>query len=486
MPERPSPTATRLIAILLLFLGVARLEQLWTTHVVCELTWDDGAVQLARDIHYYALGWPMYSDLRKPPYYALEYGPTVPLVLAPLTRLFGTDVFTCLRLGRGLTIAASFAVCLMMVLIARRFSSLPAAVIAVLGFVLTGVFFQSFSEFRVDMPALFMELSGLYATSLGLYPIALVLFVAAFMTKLTYVAGIVAAVGWSWWRGKRKRSLALAVSWLVLAGCTVIFVQLGNPFYLLNTFEAHVPLWDWLAPVQLLGSVGLAMLPLLLLAVVGFRRNSSTKGLELAYACAGLALGELSALRWAGGNNYFLELAAAVAILAAPGIDVVLAASSEFSRPGQLAAGVALAAILTLPAAVTRKMSLRSLFALKFRLSADSCVMPWDFSALRLLEQVNGPILAALPNVCLRLNERVWTPEFDVLNSMRSWGLFDDRQLIEMISSKRISAIALTADGLDQKYRGRREIWPQLREAIERNYVSLNPDALPYLMVPRP
>ena len=80
------------VATALLLVLVARAAQLWIVHIGCEQTWDDGAVQLARGIHYHTLGAPIYTDFRQPPYYALEYGPTIPVLESPLTRLFGSSV----------------------------------------------------------------------------------------------------------------------------------------------------------------------------------------------------------------------------------------------------------------------------------------------------------------------------------------------------------------------------------------------------------
>ena len=190
---------------------LARAVQLWIAHIGCEQTWDDGAVQLARGIYYYARGGPMYTDFRRPPFYALEYGPTIPALVAPLTKVVGSSVFACLRTGRALTILITVAVFLTMMALARRFSSWLGSEVAVLGFALAPVFFPTFSEFRVDMPALLSELAGLYAFSAGVELIALLAFTLAFLTKPTYVAGIAAVVGLEWWQGNRRHAVRLAL-----------------------------------------------------------------------------------------------------------------------------------------------------------------------------------------------------------------------------------------------------------------------------------
>jgi hypothetical protein len=470
-------------ALLLLFL--ARAAQLWVGHVGCEQTWDDGATQLARAVHYHARGAALYSDFRQPPYYALEYGPTIPILAAPLTRLFGPSIFACLRAGRWLTIAATFAAYVLMFVLARRFSSAPAAAIAVIGFALTPVFFPWFSEFRVDMPALLLELAGLCAFSVGGDLLALALFVLAFMTKQTYLAGIAAAVGLCWLRAAHGRALKLAAGWSILAAIGIATVQWRSPFFLLNTMASHVPLWDPAAPPQLLVGMLLAMAPLAVLAVAGLRHRTPAIDLVIAYAIAALASCGVLALRWGSDFNYFMEFAAALSLMAAAGIDLVLAATASSGRIRQAAAGVALAVILAAPAVVTKKLALRSLLVLDFRPPTQSCDTGWNPAAFLALARTDGPILTAIPDISLRLDRQVWAPEFDVLGAMQARGLFDDRELISFISHKKVAAIVLGPEGLDAEYRERSFFWPQLRAAIVRNYALAPSGSPPYLMLPK-
>jgi hypothetical protein len=475
---------TGIVAGILLVIVLAREASLWIGHVSCERAWDDGAVQLARDVHYNAQGGPIYTDFRRPPYVAQEYDPAIPFFARRLTRIFGSDVFACLRIGRWLTIAGTFAACIAMVLLARRFSSFQAAAIAAVAFALTPVFFPWFSEFRVDMPALFLELMGLYAFSLGADLAALFILLAAFLTKQTYVAGIVSVVVLSWWRGDRRRAVKLAAGWAIVVAIAVSLIQWRNPFFLLNTMAAHVPLWDWSAPPDLLGRILLSMLPLVALAVVGVRRKARAMELELAYAIVAALLCGFFALRWGSDFNYFLELAAAIAVIAAGGIDVVLAAGTAAPGIWQAGIGVALAAVLMCPALVGGKLAVGHLLRLDFRFPAQSCDPGWNPEAFRILAKTDGPILTQLPDISLRLPRVVWAPEFDVLRSMRREGLFDDSELVAMVSQKKISAIVLGREGLNGEYRGRPFFWPRLRLAIEQNYVPVPAENPPYLMVP--
>ncbi len=68
---------------------------------------------------------------------------------------------------------------------------------------------------------------------------------------------------------------------------------------------------------------------------------------------------------------------------------------------------------------------------------------------------------------------------------MRARGMFDDRELTELIAQKRIAAIALEGQGLNREYRGRRFLWPELQAAIEQNYTHSAAAGPPYLMLPK-
>ncbi|MGO9060916.1 MAG: hypothetical protein ACLQU2_26570 [Candidatus Binataceae bacterium] len=291
---------------------------------------------------------------------------------------------------------------------------------------LTPVFFPTFSEFRVDMPALLLELAGLYAVSAGLDLVALFLLAAAFITKPTYVAGIAAAAGLSWWQGQRLNAARLAAGWLVMVAASLAAITWSDPLYVLNTITSHVPLWDAAAPPQLLGGVLLAMAPLALLALWGLRRKEPAMKLAIAYAVAAFVSCAIAALRWGSDFNYFIELAAAIAMLSASGLDFMLARTQSLPRLWQAAGAIAIALILALPALAVKKLALRSLSRLEFGLAAQSCDTGWNPEVFRVLAKTDGPILTDLPDISLRLHAQVWAPELDVLGSMRARGLFDD------------------------------------------------------------
>ena len=184
------------------------------------------------------------------------------------------------------------------------------------------------------MPALLLELAGLYALSAGLDLVALILLAAAFITKPTYVAGIAAAVGLSWWQGERWHAVRFAAGWLVMVVTSLAVIQWSNPLYLLNTVVAHVPLWDPTAPPQLLGKILLAMAPLVAMALLGLRRQEPPMNLIVAYAITAFASCAIAALRWGSDLNYFIELAAAISMLSASGLDFMLARSKSLPRLG--------------------------------------------------------------------------------------------------------------------------------------------------------
>ncbi len=482
---RSESSVAGMVASIFLILFVARVAWLWIAHVGCEKTWDDGAVQLARDVHYYSLGSPLYIDFRRPPYYAQEYGPTTPFVVKPLTRFFGSSIFACLRIGRWVTILSTFATCFAIALLAGQFSSIWAAAIAAMGFALTPVFVPWFAEFRVDMLALFFELLGLYSFSRGAGFLALVILLVAFLTKETYVGGIVAIVGLCWYRGEHARALKLAIGWVLLLGIAIGLIQRNSPFFLLNTIVAHVPLWDWSAPPRLLRSILLEMSPLVVLAALGVWQRGRRMYLVIAYTIASGCLCTLIALRWGSDHNYFLEFAATIAMMAAAGIDVTLEFFAAAPRISQTAVGAVLAVALVAPGARRGTLAVGLLLRRDLGCPQSRCNSGWDPGAFQYLANINGPILTALPDINLQMNNRVLAPEFDVLRSMRNAGLFDDSELVGMISQKKVAAIVLDSEGLSAGYNHRLFFWPRLRLAIQHNYVRVPAIGPPYVLVPK-
>jgi hypothetical protein len=509
------------LALLLPF--VLRLFQEGVGHIGCLSTWDDGVIQIARAAHDFSFGAPLYSDLRKPPYYALEYTPLLPYTTSLFCRRPGSGIFTCVIAGRLQVILTMAAACMLIFLIATRFASVSASAITALGFAVAPINFPYCFELRPHTPAMMLELAGIFVSSVAwqpasvvkttplyrgvsqppnhslalmecgecrwrsyLTPFTIVLFVTAFMTKQYSVAGIAGTFLFSVTGGHYRRAAVLCATWLAAIVAVSAALQAWNSYYWLNIAESHCPILDWSAPVRYAAGVIVWQLPLLLFALIGLTRARADTTLSKWYLAAAIAQGTLSSLVWRSDRYYFMEAVAGAALLSASGIDLVISRLGGLASPARAAlTALTFAAVLVAPGLVHGQFDLQQLST---NLSAPrgECELEVDPKAVQILAASSGPIWTDVPEVSFSLaRPDLWQPELDSLLSMRARGLFNDQELVNSIRQRRVAIIALSQSGLQHSRRGIHFFWPELRKAIAANYVRLPGVGPPILMVPK-
>jgi hypothetical protein len=478
------------VALSMLALPALRTMQGWLCRLAAPTTWDYGPAQLAIYVDMFVKGAPLYRDFRVAPFIPLVYGPVVPAVTAKLAPMFGSGPMAALEAGRLLTIASTVAACAMIFVLARRIgASRGAALVATLAFLLSPIVLRWGFEYRVDMPVLACELSGIVAFASGATATAIALFVISFFIKQAHAVGIVTVVLFCWISGQRRRAITLALIWLAaVAGGTALLAQL-YPYYLLNAFGAVRTMdLDFTAPVLFSiiligGNAGLTIF-----AIIAVTRRRMTDRLMLCMLIVAAIHDLASCLRWGSNAYYFLLALAAVTIIASAGIDLALERMRAMRIIPQLAAGVALAVVLSLgfilaPRAIA--MSMREVLSRSIHCDVAGAD-PWDRRALDILHSINGPVLTDAAELKLidAQGNLQWI-DLMVLTSMQRLGTFDDAPLLGAIRRHRIAAFALDADGLDRSFRGRPLFWPRLRRAIEANYQPVPVVGPPYLMIPK-
>lgn len=203
---------------------------------------------------------------------SVKYPPVYYLVLAGVSRVTGLS----LPVGRTVNILATFLVVAMLVLIVHRRTGqkhlIPLLFLAPFVTLFTGI------TIRVDMLALLLSLLGLYTFIGGRRYAATGLFLLAFFTKQSFVAGIVAAVVTLAWDVEwheiltgRKQAvdaarpfLSITVLYLAGLGAGILASQLLLGAFVENVFLANASgvevRWD------LLNWVHVSFLPLFGLA----------------------------------------------------------------------------------------------------------------------------------------------------------------------------------------------------------------------------
>ncbi|MGH7779845.1 MAG: hypothetical protein ACREQR_08455 [Candidatus Binataceae bacterium] len=482
--------ATAAVAVVAMLIPAARTIQGWISRIGAPVTWDYGPAQLAVRVDLYARGVALYRDFRVPPYIPLVYGPVIPWLTAPFARYFGSGPLAALEAGRIITIISTLVICALIFVLARKSNAgAAAATLAALAFMMAPIVQRWGFDYRVDTPALACELGGIAAFAAGLSIPALALFAITFFIKQGRIAGIAAVVLYCWLSGSRRRAFTLAVAWLLIVASGITILAMVFPWYWLNSFAAlGVNHYDLGAAILWLAVLAGGNPALVVLAALAILRRRANDRLMLCYLGFAIVENFASSIRWGSNAYYFIPSLAAVAVVAAGGIEMILR-RARVIRPALGAAAGAVIALGLLAGYLVLAPAIRGMtLAAVIRPSIRCAVIlpqPWDSGALARLGAISGPILTDDAGICL-VDPRTNLEWIDlmVLGAMRSRGNFDDSQLLAQIRGRRIAAFALDADGLGREFRGRPLFWPELRAAIEQNYRIAAAPGPPYLMLP--
>jgi hypothetical protein len=474
------------VAIVLLLPFVLRIAQAWICRIGSQKLWDYGPGQFAWAVSQLANGGSLYRDFRKPPYVPIIYNPLSFYAAALLSRIFGPGPMSALEAGRLQTIAATAAICLLIFLLSRRCGvSRGSALIAAMAFSLSPLLEPWGFAFRSDLPALALDVAGVWFFSLGWVPWSIVMFVAAFFTKQSEIAGIAAVILFSWMRGKRRTAIASALIWTGAVAFGILLFHLLLPYYLLNAFLGLAGLYDFGAPAAffvhtLRGDLVIAILAGTLLV----ERRSTAWSLPTFFLLTALAQGLATSVRWGSDVTYFVPAVAAASVLAAQEIDALFRWAGQLSKLAEIWIGAVLALGIVAPLHAGT-LGLKELARSDLGCGCFQSGPEWDPKAFKLLNTIHGDVLTDVPGLLLVQEKfKVSFIELGVLKGMRAAGLFDDRPLLDAIHRRTVPAIALGSGLLTDRYHNHSFMWPELREAIADNYHLVPATGPPYVMLP--
>lgn len=273
------------------------------------------AVRLGRLQNIYA------SDLSIPPYRIAPYPPVHPLLLAPLTRLFGPAYWYGRVVASGGVLAAALSVALIL----RALSCDWVAALAGGTLLLSFPAIVDWSRLsRVDGLALGLSMTALVVVVRGGERPAMRLAAAALLTAAIYtrqshaLAAPLAALVWLLATGSRRGALELFA--LVGAASLMLFLALqaatGGGFFL-NVVTANVNTFYWGRVWRFLGDL-CAQAPWLMVGAIVFAfagRPARTWWLVVPYL-AGATLSTATIGKVGSNVNYLYELCAALSLCA--------------------------------------------------------------------------------------------------------------------------------------------------------------------------
>jgi hypothetical protein len=390
------------------------------------------------------------------------------------------------------TICATIAACLLILRLARSSgATVGASLIASLAFLMSPLLEPWGFEFRVDVPALAFELGGIALFQAGFAYASLPLLAAAFFIKQTRVAGILALALYLWLNGDNKRALVLSTIWVVEILVVTGILQYVYPYYWTNSFEAQVRLYDFSAMPRMIAGLVMTELPVLALAAysvcIGPRWS-----VAICYLLVAIVEDTILSMHWGSNVSYLLPAMAGACVVAAPALDYFLEQIHAFRMPAQLLAGAVLAWALGSQTWLGHRLGGEIGWPLDiktFWLDAqcdcgDSRL--WNEQMLARMHSMKGPVLSDISElVVMNAAPRIQFVDLIPLSAMKATGRFDDRALISAVEHREFDAIVLDKGLLREQWRGRRWFWPELADAIARNYQLVPPSGPPpYLALP--
>ena len=287
-------------------------------------------------------GAPLYADFQRPPFNMAVYFPLYYWAVGIGARLGHLDVAGMVTLARSLTAAATIVVAVLLAAIGRQvgLSGRSAAVGA--GLFLSSYVVQPWGyTARPDMLALAFSLAGLWVgmrwpTRRGVLGAGL-LFVAAFYTKQSYVVAVGALTLALLHARQWGRALVLVGLWWACAigGFVMLQAATGGLFALNVVSSQALPMQITSVVYHTSLFVTLSILPLVL-ACLGWGGGAAAgwpHPVVRWYAVLAAAIGVFTVAKVGSHYNYFLELGAALAILAGRGLDRLEQGATVPPRP---------------------------------------------------------------------------------------------------------------------------------------------------------
>jgi hypothetical protein len=376
-------------------------------------------------------------DISTPPYTIANYPPLYVISLIPFLNWFDSPF----HMARVISVIATllsgaFIGSIIHTLSNNRYAALIAAML----FLASPYVVQWSGLARIDSLALALATGALFV--LVRWPnerwswlVGGLLLIAAIYTRQSYaLAAPLAGFVWLWTRDKRRAiSLALLVSGLGIALFFLVNILTDGGFYY-NIVTANVNEFAWERLKDNLGQLWRDHYIILVLSAlflfVGWRSQKSWP--ILAFFLVGAFLSGLTIGKIGSNINYFLELAAALALVGG-----AVVAWSE-THPWRNTVVLLLIAIQ---------------FGLLLRSSMQRNV-DWilsqrylDFSALQILEQevkgMDGPVLADEYMGLLTMNDRpLYLQPFE-LSQLANAGMWDQQPVLEEIKNQNIDGILI-------------------------------------------
>jgi hypothetical protein len=434
-----------------------------------EITYGESImVRIARD---YRDGMPIYREFHQQPYIFAPYGPLAYTVPAWISSLTGGDATGLLRIGRGVSLTGSAASLLLIALmLIRKGVAWPIIVLADLMFFSAEITWPVQMTFRPDSMEVCWVLAGLATASMlestRWQVIALVpLLVACLFKQSAIIAPAVLGLYLLMCHGVGPALRFSLAALAIFGGTFVVLNHVTLGLYCQNAVVALFGNMTWRNPVEIGRSVLEGDPALVALAVAAIACRCITRRFDLLtlYVLIGALFAVAGTLRDGSATNYFLAVGAVSTIIGAEALATWTGFVSKTrhwqdASPGQGPAppaagspwscvagmGVLLLALFTTVPRLSREVSQVQTLAwgLQSRQKRDEVELKAVKSVAEALDALGGPILSQDNDINLRTRNAIML-ELLTFGSLADQGRFDDRDLIDMIRTQKLSGIVL-------------------------------------------
>jgi len=472
-----------LVALLLFGAGWFVYYAVQVAHYPYELGYTEGTILcLLRE---WTGGGSLYGSLKHPPYYVNIYPPGFYVIILALARVSGDPVSAGRLLASGSTLATAV---LIFLLVARSRTTTSRAVLLLSGFVAATLFLASpaimreGSILRVDMPAIFLALLGVfiyteYAGRSAMQYLCVVPLVLALFVKQSMLAAPLAclAAGVIWYPAAAFRLFVF-----ICAGLATLLLashQMFGDAFLFHVFSANDLGFSARRSINgmfrfaryyypLLGAAGLGVLVI----VTGSLRRRAWPDLRymvlLCYLILALAAMAMALSRPGTGDNWFAQSTTALCIFAGIGLSSLL--SSTTAEAGSIRLAV-------------MSLGLTILLVIQAYLYAGGAprvdVAAWSVDQRRVVEhlrKLNGPVITNYSFLACIAGKTAYANQYMVAH-LADAGRWDQTPYVESVKRKAVAGLVLRYD-LDTTTRReiviRRRFYTQeMLDAFRENYV---------------
>jgi len=415
-------------------------------------------------------------DINQTPYLTMMYGPVFYMLTVPLIKVFGYS----LMLGRIVEFGATIGSLVFILLIVKQLTKnwYVAMVTALLPLSIPIIRDWSFQA-RVDMLASMFSLAGVYVVirfkGKGIYA-SLPLFLLAFFTKQTAIAGVIAVGLYLLWKERGKAipfALGFIVPLVAIIGISSL-VTGGEFFKHLFTYNSTSPVfWEWwivLINFMAAISAGIILVGIAILEL-GNKWHDKQIGIPELYFLA--TMGIYLTTMWREGSyvSYAIPAIYATCILAGLWLN-----KFPYRLWGKRSAAVNLMLIIMIALPIVR--------------FANNCTIPRPDERYtqqaeyvqELIADADSPIPTENAGLILNAGKELCIEPF-VFTNLMQLGIWDDSNYLANIRNKRFDYLVLRAATRD------RAKWGEVGrvgdehlslitvKAIEENYeVIYNPD----------